>query len=82
MKGPLPTGGIYDIGQSLGLARKGGTLSMKHAAGSLQFAHLRADRQLYESDLPPLPLINSMTELIVTMPRLAENIDRCILSEG
>ncbi len=52
---------------------------MKHAAGSLQFAHLRADRQLYESDLPPLPLINSMTELIVTMPRLAENIDRCIL---
>ena len=26
-KGPLPTGGIYDIRQSLGLARKGGTLS-------------------------------------------------------
>ena len=34
-----------------------------------------------KSDLPPLPVINGMAEVIVTFPRLAERIDRCILSE-
>ena len=34
-----------------------------------------------KSDLPPLPIINGMAEVIVTFPRLAERIDRCILSE-
>ncbi|MDO4395712.1 MAG: endonuclease MutS2, partial [Clostridia bacterium] len=28
-KGPLPTGGIYDIEGAVGFARKGGTLNMK-----------------------------------------------------
>ena len=81
-KGPLPTGGIYDIGQSLGLARKGGTLSMKQLL-EVHYNLRICERivSFMKSDLPPLPLINSMTELIVTMPRLAENIDRCILSE-
>ena len=34
-----------------------------------------------KSDLPQLPIIMAMTEVLVTFPRLAENIDRCILSE-
>lgn len=81
-KGALPIGGIYDIGQSLGFARKGGTLSMKQLL-QVHYNLRIAERivSFMKSDLPPLPLINSMTELIVTMPRLAENIDRCILSE-
>lgn len=81
-KGALPTGGIYDIGQSLGLARKGGTLSMKQLL-QVHYNLRIAERivSFMKSDLPPLPLINAMTELIVAMPRLAEDIDRCILSE-
>ena len=81
-KGPLPTGGIYDIAQSLEFSRKGGTLSMKQL---LQIHYnLRIGERIVsfmKSDLPPLPQITSMTELIVTMPRLAGDIDRCILSE-
>lgn len=34
-----------------------------------------------KSDIPPMPMIGSLSELVVSMPRLAENIDRCILSE-
>ena len=34
-----------------------------------------------KSDLPPLPAIDAIREVIVTCPRLAENIDRCIISE-
>lgn len=81
-KGALPTGGIYDIGQSLGLARKGGTLSMKQLLQVHYNLNIAARVVSFmKSDLPPLPLIGSMTELIVTMPRLSDDIDRCILSE-
>lgn len=34
-----------------------------------------------KSDLPPLPVLDGIREVLTTFPRLAENIDRCILSE-
>ena len=34
-----------------------------------------------KSDIPPLPIIQSMTELLAEQPGLRENINRCILSE-
>ena len=81
-KGALPTGGIYDIAGSVGFARKGGTLTMKQLL-QIHYNLSIAARivSFMKSDLPELPLIRSMTELLVVMPRLAENIDRCILSE-
>lgn len=81
-KGTLPTGGIWDIGQSVEFARKGGTLSMKQLL-QIHYNLSIAARvvSFMKTDLPPMPLISSMTELLVTMPRLAENIDRCILTE-
>lgn len=81
-KGPLPTAGLCDIGGSVEFSRKGGTLSMK------QLLQIRDNLQIagrvvsfMKSDIPPMPMIGSLSELVVAMPRLAENIDRCILSE-
>jgi MutS2 family protein len=34
-----------------------------------------------KSDVPEVPMIMSLAELIVPLPKLADNIDRCILSE-
>ena len=82
-KGPLPTGGIYDIEGAVSFARKGGTLNMKQLL-QVQYNLSIASRVISfmkGSDVPPMSLIKSMTELIVAVPRLAEDIDRCILSE-
>lgn len=81
-KGALPTGGIYDIGKSVEFARKGGTLTMKQLL-QVHFNIGIASRvvSFVKSDVPPMPLITSMTEVLVTMPRLYERIDSCIISE-
>ncbi len=82
-KGTLPTGGIFDIGKSVQFASKGGVLSMKQL---LQIGYnLRITGRIVSfmksGDLPPLPLIRSMTELLQPKAKLAEKIDQCILSE-
>ncbi len=82
-KGPLPTGGLYDIVPSVEFARKGGTMTMKQLL-QVHFNINIAERVISfmkGGDLPPMPLMRSMTELLVAMPRLSGNIDRCILSE-
>ena len=82
-KGPLPIGGFYDIRNSLSFAGKGGTLSMKQ----LLEVHynLSVVRQIISfmksEELPDLPLIKAMTDLLVALPSLEEEIDRCIISE-
>lgn len=81
-KGSLPVGQVYDIENAMNLARKGGSLTMRQLLQVLY--NLKAASNVVtflKSDLPPLPVINSMAEVIVTFPRLAERIDRCILSE-
>ena len=82
-KGPLPTGGIYDIAGCVEFARKGGTLSMKQLLQVLYNVNIAARVISFTkgSDVPPMPYLDSMIELLVAMPRLSENIDRCILSE-
>lgn len=81
-KGPLPLGGFYDIEGSLHFARKGGTLTM---AQLLQVYHnLKLARQVVlflKSDLPPLPIIQSIGEVIAVHKKLEDEIDRCIISE-
>ncbi|MEF9921476.1 MAG: endonuclease MutS2 [Anaerovoracaceae bacterium] len=81
-KGPLPIGGFYDINGCLNLARKGGTLTMKQLLQvHYNLSIARRVVSFLKADLPPLPTIMSMVELIVTLPQLEDNIDRCILSE-
>ena len=82
-KGPLPTGGLYDILDAVSFARKGGTLTMKQLLQVLYNLHIAARVLSFvkSGDLPPMPLIGSLTELLVAMPGLSERIDRCILSE-
>lgn len=81
-KGALPLGALYDIESSLYLAKKGGTLTMKQLLEvlyNLQVA--RSVVNFLKSDLPKLPIIMAMGEVISVQKRLEENIDRCILSE-
>ncbi len=81
-KGMVPLGQIYDISGSLSFARKGGSLNMKQLLQVLYNLKVASNVITFlKSDLPELPIIDSIREVLVTFPRLAENIDRCILSE-
>ena len=81
-KGPLPTSGLHDVAALASFARKGGCLTMKQllevhydlaaASGVLRFL---------KTDVPELPVIESLAEVLAVHPRLEEEIDRCILSE-
>ena len=81
-KGPLPVGGFYDIAESVSFARKGGTLTMAQLLKVL-YNMKTAERTVafLRGDIPDLPLICSIAELIVVPKKLADEIDRCILSE-
>lgn len=81
-KGALPTEGLYDISPAANLARKGGCLTMRQLL-QVHFNLAIASRvkSFLSGDIPQMPLIMSLAELIVTHPRLEEEIDRCILSE-
>lgn len=81
-KGTLPSGGLHDIENVLKYAKKGGTLSMKQLLEVKENLKI-AGRvvSFMRGELPPLPILNSMVELIVTVPTLEEEIDRCILTE-
>lgn len=81
-KGPLPLGGFYDIEESLHFARKGGTLTMSQLLRIYHNLHLARQIVLFlKSDLPPLPIIQSIREVIAVHKKLEEEIDRCIISE-
>lgn len=81
-KGAAPLGQIYNIEESLHFARKGGSLTMGQLLKVLYNIRVAADVITFlKSDLPPLPILDGIREVLVTFPGLAENIDRCILSE-
>lgn len=81
-KGSLPLGSFYDIGDWLHLARKGGTLSMKQLLQVLYNVKIVRQVSVFlKGDLPPLPVINSIAEVLAPQKYLEETIDRCILSE-
>ena len=82
-KGPLPTAGICDISVPLSLARKGGCLTMKELLEVRR--DLAAAREVVtfmkSDELPELPIIREMTDLLVEVPNLEKEIERCILTE-
>lgn len=81
-KGNPPLGQIYDIEEHLYYTRKGGSLTMKQLLQILYNIKVASNViTFFKSDLPSLPVIDGIREVLVTFPRLAENIDRCILSE-
>ena len=82
LKGPAPLGQIYDIEDALYFARKGGSLTMRQLLQVLYNLKVTSNVITFlKSDLPPMPILDSIREVLVTFPRLVENIDRCILSE-
>ena len=82
-KGPLPIGGFYDIGRHLSLAKKGGSLTMKELLEVMRDIKVAGDIVSFmkNEDMPSLPIIKGMTDLIVSLPGLRDEIDRCIISE-
>ena len=81
-KGNPPLGQIYDIGPALHFSRKGGTLTMRQLLQVLYNIRVASNMVTwFKSDLPELPILMGMAEVIATFPRLADNIDRCIISE-
>ena len=83
VKGPLPIGGFYDIKGLVSFACKGGVLTQAQLLRVLY--NMKTAQQvtvfLKGEDIPELPMIESVAELLVVHRGLAEEIDRCILSE-
>ena len=81
-KGPLPVGGFYDIGESVSFARKGGILTMAQLLRVL-YNMKTAERivTFLKGEIPEIPVICSVAELIAVHKNLAGEIDRCIISE-
>lgn len=81
-KGPLPLGNFYDIRTALELSKKGGTLTMKQLLEVLYNMNIAANIiSFLKSDLPEIPIIRSLSDLLIAPKDLRSEIDRCILSE-
>ncbi|MDO4517599.1 MAG: endonuclease MutS2, partial [Bacillota bacterium] len=82
-KGPLPVGGFYDVKGLASFARKGGVLTMAQLLKILY--NMRAAERtvafMKTDNLPEVPLISSMVEVMEVHKSLADEIDRCIISE-
>ena len=81
-KGTPPIGAFYDIENLLHLANKGGTLTMRDLLKVLYNLKVTADVvRFLKSDLPSVPIVTDIRDLLSVQKNLSENIDRCVLSE-
>lgn len=81
-KGSLPLGQIYDIEDHLYFVKKGGTLTMRQLLHILYNMKVTSNVITFlKSDLPQLPILDGIREILVTFPRLLEKIDMSIISE-
>jgi DNA mismatch repair protein MutS2 len=82
-KGPLPVGGFYDIEGLISFACKGGILTMAQLLKVLYNMKTaeRVVKFLRGSDVPELPIIEAIVEIIGVNRNLSGEIDRCILTE-
>ncbi len=80
-KGPLPVGGFYDIEEIVSLARKGGTLTMALLKVLYNMKTAERVRSFLKGDVPELPVMFAIAELLAVHKELSEEIDRCIISE-
>ncbi len=81
-KGTPPMGSFYDIKNSVSLADKGGTLTMKQLLEILYNIQVAGNCVTFlREDLQELPRIQELVNLISMQKALEENISRSILSE-
>jgi hypothetical protein len=82
-KGPLPTGGLYDIREALLLAKKGGSLTMRQLLEVQNVLGISSEVVAFMHDdaLHELKYIGEMVDLIVEFTALEKEISRCILTE-
>ena len=82
-KGPLPIGGFSDIRRELSLTKKGGSLTMKELLMVMRNLKVALDIVSFmkSDEIPEMPIIRGMTDLIAVFPNLKDEIDRCIISE-
>lgn len=82
-KGALPIGGFYDIKDMVALARKGGVLTMAQLLRILNNMKTveRVVSFMRGSDVPDVPLIKSITDILAVTDKLSREIDRCIITE-
>ena len=81
-KGALPLGSFYDIRNSIHQADKGSSLTMKQLLEILyNLQVVRNASAFLKSDLPELPIIKGLAEVLSVQKHLEDDIDRCILSE-
>jgi len=81
-KGPLPIGNLYDINDHIVLTEKGGSLTMRQMLRVLYNMTVTRNVVAYlRGDLPPLPILRGIVEVLEVFRDLEDDIDRCILSE-
>lgn len=79
-KGSLPMGNFYDIGDMLSMAKKGGSLSMGQLLKVAYNMKIAEDIVTYlKGDLPPLPSLMAIRDVLETFPKLREEIAGAIL---
>jgi DNA mismatch repair protein MutS2 len=82
-KGPLPLGNFYDIRDLISLTVKGGSLSMSQLLRVLYDLSVARSVSAFmrSEDVPDLPLLRSLTDVLAVFRDLEDDIDRCIVSE-
>ncbi|MEG0291495.1 MAG: endonuclease MutS2 [Anaerovoracaceae bacterium] len=81
-KGPLPLGNFYDIGKSIDFAQKGGALTMGQLLRVYYNMKVASNVVSYlKGDIPTVPILTGMGDVIIEFKDLADDIDRSIESE-
>lgn len=81
-KGAVSLGSFYDIKDYIWLADKGSVLTMKQLLQILYNLQVtRNAASFLKSDLPELPIIRGLADVLSIQKRLEDDIDRCIISE-
>ena len=81
-KGPLPLGNFYDVKNYVTMAQKGGTLAISELLKVLYNMKISRDVKKYiGDDVPDLPIIADLIEVIETFKNLEEDLDKSIENE-
>lgn len=81
-KGPLPLGNFYDIGDVVTFAKKGGILTMRQLLRVGYNMKVTANVVSFmKGEVPDVPMLIGMSEVLMIFRDLAEDIDRSIISE-
>ena len=82
-KGNIPIRGFYDINNSVLLSKKGGVLDMGELLKVLFNMRLAENlKSFLTKDIEEVAIISDLAELIYVNKAVADDIDRCIISEN